>query len=93
MNLLPRSGELVRPVMEVLKSGQVLTNQEIRDQVHKLLNLSEEQIKLIHSGTRTELEYRLGWARTRAKQSRLIESPSRESWRITELGLSFLGQN
>ena len=83
---LPKSVDLLQPLLRALKSGAVLTNIQIRDEVAKELSLTSEQINQIHSGSRTELEYRLAWARANAKSRKLIESPRREHWQITELG-------
>jgi len=78
---LPKSVDLLQPLLRALKNGVVLTNEVARE-----LSLSSEQFNQIHSGSRTELEYRLAWARTNAKGRKLIESPKREHWQITELG-------
>ncbi len=86
MIVLPKSQELIKPLLRVLASGNLMSNEEIRLKVSQLLSLTEEQKTIIHSGTRTEFEYRLAWARTKAKSEELITSPKRESWMITEKG-------
>ncbi len=86
MNQIPKSQELIEPLLRVLNSQGLLSNSEIRDEVGRLLELSEELKGIIHSGSRSELEYRLAWARTNAKSKGLIQSPKREHWQITELG-------
>ena len=83
---IPKSQELIKPLLRVLNSRGVLSNAEIRQDIERLLELSDEARNLIHSGSRSELEYRLAWARTNAKSKGLIESPKREHWQITELG-------
>jgi restriction system protein len=83
---LPKSADLLQPLLRALKNGVVLTNDQIRNEVARELSLTPEQLNQIHSGSRTELEYRLAWARTNAKGRKLIESPKRECWQITELG-------
>jgi restriction system protein len=70
----------------LLASGLVLSNAQIRDELAKKLSLDSEQLSQIHSGSRTEFEYRLAWARTYAKSKGLIQSPTRMHWQITELG-------
>ena len=57
-------------------------NQQILRQVIADLKLTESQINQIHSGTRTELEYRLAWARTNAKKKGLITSNGRNNWSL-----------
>ena len=63
-----------------------LHNNEIEAAVALELNISESLRVAIHSGTRTELGYRLGWAKTKAKESGWLVSPKREHWFITDLG-------
>jgi restriction system protein len=87
---LPKSVDLLQPLLRALKDGVVLTNDQIRNEVARELSLIPEQLNQIHSGSRTELEYRLAWARTNAKSKNLIESPKREHWQITELGKTCL---
>jgi restriction system protein len=87
MSNLPRSPELVKPLLFSLRSGEVLSNLEIRERVASELNLSEVQLSQIHSGSRTEFEYRLAWARTFAKSKGWIDSPKRMCWRITDSGM------
>ena len=83
---IPRSQDLIKPLLQVLNSRGASNNSEIRIEVERILGLSEEAKNLIHSGSRTELEYRLAWARTNAKSKGFIESPKREHWQITESG-------
>ena len=70
---LPKSVDLLQPLLRALKNGLVLTNDQIRNEVARELSLTSEQLNQIHSGSRTELEYRLAWARTNAKSRKLIE--------------------
>ena len=88
---LPKSQELIHPLLKVLasKSGS-LTNDEIGSMVAETLGLSLAQISQIHSGSRTELSYRLGWAKTNAKSKGWIQSSKRENWEITPAGLKHL---
>ena len=64
-------------------AGKPLSNSEIEAGVIAELNIPINLSSEIHSGNRTELQYRLAWARTKAKSTGLIESPARETWRIT----------
>jgi len=36
----------------------------------------------IHSGNRTEFQYRMAWARTKAKSDGKITSSKRETWQV-----------
>ena len=82
-NQFPSSAELVEAVILALKAlGGAGENQQILKQVIGNLKLTESQINQIHSGSRTELEYRLAWARTNAKKKGLITSNGRNSWSL-----------
>jgi restriction system protein len=87
MDQLPKSQELVAPMLRVLSAAAgILSNSEIERGIISELGIPDSLSSIIHSGNRTELQYRLAWARTKAKSSGLIESPSRESWKITNEG-------
>ena len=83
MEQLPKYQDLISPMIRVLTdAGKPLSNLEIEVGVIADLNIPSNLSSEIHSGNRTELQYRLAWARTKAKSTGLIESPARETWRI-----------
>jgi restriction system protein len=87
MENLPKYQDLIQPLLRSLASKpSALPNSEIAALVIHELGLTQEQASQIHSGKRTELEYRLAWARTKAKANGWITSSKRESWELTELG-------
>lgn len=89
MDDLPKYQELIPSILRVLASVDgSISNSEIENAVRKALGLSDEACSRIHSGSRTEFQYRLAWARTKAKSEGLVSSPKREHWQITELGKS-----
>jgi restriction system protein len=63
-----------------------VSNSEIELGVIAELEVPPHLVSLIHSGNRTELQYRLAWARTKAKSSGWLTSPKRETWEITPSG-------
>lgn len=83
----PTQLELVEPVFEVLvELGGSATVDEIRDNIIKKLNLSDEIVDEPHKGNasqQTELEYQLAWARTRLKNYGAIINSKRGVWIIT----------
>ena len=82
-NQFPSSAELIDALILALNAlGGAGENQQILKQVIANLKLSESQVSQIHSGSRTELEYRLAWARTNAKRKGLIVSNGRNSWSL-----------
>jgi restriction system protein len=91
MNSIPRSQDLIQPTLTATsKLGGQATIREIETYVAKTLNLSEDALGELHSGSRTEFQYRMAWARTKAKSQGFLESPKREVWKITEKGISTL---
>jgi hypothetical protein len=83
MESLPRYQELIEPMLEFLRSDATEhSNFEINAAVASRLNIPEHLLKEIHSGNRTEFEYRMAWARTKAKSEGRIFSPKRETWTL-----------
>jgi len=86
MEDLPKYLDLVNPLLKVLtEAGRPLTNSEIESAIIDDLGIPDSLVKKIHSGQRTELQYRLAWARTKAKSSGKIISPKRETWTIKNI--------
>ena len=85
---LPKVRDLVPHVMRAIESqGGLATNEEIAALIVRELGLSSEQVsephdKVVGKG-RTELEYRIAWARTRLKSMGKIERRSRGVWGLT----------
>ncbi len=80
---LPTSSVLLECVVKAVKqTGGKATNQEIHDFVAKELALTDEQVSQIHSGNRTELDYRLAWARTNAKRKGLLVALGPRLWSL-----------
>jgi restriction endonuclease Mrr len=83
MDELPKYQQLIPALIKVLTdSGRPLSNQEIETRVVSELAIPSELTQIVHSGNRTELQYRLGWARTKAKADGKITSPARQTWKI-----------
>lgn len=90
MESLPRTHELLKPLLQVLKGAGVLTNNEIEERVVEILSIPKEMREVIHAGTRSELNYRLAWARTLAKSEGYVTNSGRSKWRITSEGEHYL---
>lgn len=81
MSELPKASELVGPLVEILKAAkQPLSVQEIERQMADSLQIPEELRSVKRIGNRTEFNYRLSWARTRAKNLGLIQRTSSKFW-------------
>lgn len=83
---LPTQAELREPVLAALRAlGGAASNDEIETHVAAALGLTDGQRSIRHGagGTRTELAYRLAWARTRLKEAGAIVGDGHKRWRIT----------
>ena len=81
MDQLPRYQDLIPSMLRVIsEAGGPVSNSEIERGVIRELGIPQHLTEVIHSGKRTELQYRLAWARTKAKSDGLISNPSREKW-------------
>jgi restriction system protein len=76
------------PTIKVIDElGGSGTIQEIAEGVQLLLNLPEDATSRPHNpekSSRTEVEYRLAWARTYLKKVGLIENSERGVWSFTD---------
>lgn len=84
---IPKTNRLVWPTVQAVRNlGGSARNQEITDEVSKILSLSEEEINKPQKGhNMTLLEYRLAWARTSLKKRGLLVNSSRGVWSLTPL--------
>ena len=87
---VPTFDAMMNPLLQGLKNlGGSGTIKEIADEVSKIINLSDEQLEVIHNpekGGQTEFEYRLAWTRTYLKKYGLLENSSRGIWALTTKG-------
>ena len=82
---IPSISELEPVLMEILKDADFpMTNLEVLKSAKIRLDLSEEVSETIHDGNRTELEYRLAWARSRAKKKNLVRRVGNQKWELNK---------
>ncbi len=84
---VPNFDKLLIPVIYALiELGGSGTIEEINERVYILEGLTEEILQIPHSenGSRSEVDYRLAWARTYLKKFGLIENSARGVWTITK---------
>lgn len=90
MPTIPSHRRMLLPALEAVRalggSGRI---EEINEKAIELGRFSEEQQAMIHgAGPRTELEYRLAWARTLLKWMGVLDNSTRGVWSLTDLGRS-----
>lgn len=85
---VPPYNELLWPTLcAVRELGHSARLDEIDEKVIELESFSEAQLAVLHNdGPRSELEYRLAWARTYLKGMGALASASRGVWETTQLG-------
>lgn len=87
---VPTFDKMMNPLLQALKSlGGSGTIEEINTSVAELLQLSDEQLEILHNpekSSRTEVEYRLAWTRTYLKKYGLLENSTRGVWALTNKG-------
>jgi len=87
----PTSSELTKAFLKVLSSlGGSANVAELDLGVIKEIKLSQELLEIKRSGTRGEIQYRLAWVRTKAKQNGLATREADRTWKITEKGQGLL---
>lgn len=83
MTGLPKAKEMTPVLLEALQDlGGTATVRELEDAVAKKLQLTTEQLAIIHDRSRSEYQYRLAWTRSYAKKAGLIVSTQRNHWSL-----------
>jgi restriction system protein len=87
-SLVPSYSDLLWPTLRAVREiGDSGTIEEIVEKVIELEGFTEEQQAVPHGdGPRTEIEYRLAWARTYLKGMGALNNSERGVWSTTELG-------
>lgn len=91
---IPKYYEFMKPILELLKDNQVHKRVDMYHVLAIKFQLTEAELKeWLPSGKQLVYKNRIGWALTYLKKAKLIESPVRASFRITELGHKVLEEN
>lgn len=87
--VLPSAADLLEPTLKaVQKLGGVADIKSIEIEVIEMLKLDSNLVSQVRIGKRTELAYRLSWARTRAKNLGYLVKKGNRMWALTEKPLS-----
>ena len=84
--IIPDYSQLIDATFSALKQlGGSGKNTEINDKASEILCLSDEVLSVPHlnSGSMSEVNYRLAWARTLLKNYGAVENSARGVWSIT----------
>ena len=91
---IPDFQTIMLPLLKYAEDCDVHHIHEAVSHLASEFNLTEEeQSRLLPSGQQPVFYNRVGWARTYLKKAGLLEDPKRGYFRITERGLSVLGES
>lgn len=90
---VPDFQSFFRPLLEFASDGEEHSTAEAREALKTAMNISEEDLtELLPSGRQTKYENRINWAKSYSVQAKLLESPKRGRFRITNRGRELLAQ-
>lgn len=76
-----------KPLLDIASDGNEHSIKEARERIAKDFNLSEEDLnEKLPSGTQTKFDNRVAWAKSYFVQSKVLESPRRAHFKITDRG-------
>lgn len=84
---IPQYEKLFNPLLLAIKKlGGSASIVELEEEVARILHLSDADLAESHDERRTELQYRLAWARTYLKAYGLLDNSGRGVWVLTSKG-------
>jgi restriction system protein len=85
---IPTYSDLLWPTLMAVRAlGNTAKLDEIDERVVEAEGFTDQQMSLLHKdGPRSEIEYRLAWARTYLKGMGALTNPARATWQTTDLG-------
>ncbi len=86
--IIPPYHDMMWPTLLALKElGDSASIEELNQKASAIAGFSDEQLSVLHlDGPRTEIEYRMAWARTYLKKVDALENSSKGVWAITDRG-------
>ena len=83
--VLPSASNLLGPMLKAVNHlGGVADIKAIENEVIAILKLDSNLVNQVRIGKRTELAYRLSWARTRAKNLGYLVKQGDRKWALTK---------
>lgn len=82
MNSLPSIQEILQCIEDFSREQSMRTQskQEIESEVSRRLGVTKELLEIPREKSRSEFQYRLAWALTKAKQKGLVERTGHKQW-------------
>lgn len=84
---IPDFQSFFKPLLDVAADGNEHSLREARERISIALNLTQSDLdELLPSGTQTTFYNRVAWAKSFLVQARVLDSPKRGQFKITERG-------
>lgn len=93
---VPQYNKLMIPVLKALVLlGGSGTIDEINEKVYELESISDDLLQVPHSenSSKSQIDYRLAWARTYLKKFGLVDNSERGVWNLTDTDIDILKVN
>lgn len=92
--MIPKYEEIMLPFLKILSDGNEHSLSETHDALAKQFQLTDSELReLLPSGRQPIFRNRVGWARTYLKKAKLLISPKRAHFKISERGQNLLKEN
>lgn len=90
---VPDFQSFFKPLLDFAADGKEHSMKEARDAIAKVMALPDSDMKeMLPSGNQTRFDNRIAWAKSYFVQAKVLESPSRGYFRITQRGISLQKQ-
>ena len=91
--VVPDFQSFFRPLLEIANGGQECSLKDARQKLAKHFDLTDDDLKeYLPSGTQTKFDNRVAWAKSYFIQAKVLESPKRAHFKITDRGKKLLAQ-
>ena len=91
---VPDFQSFFKPLLEIASDKKEHSLREAREIIAKQMNLSQEDLnELLPSENQTKFDNRVAWAKSYFVQAKILESPKRGFFIITERGIELLNKN
>lgn len=91
---VPDFQSFFKPLLEIASDGKEHSMKEARELLASRMNMSADDLKeRLPSGTQTKFDNRAAWAKSYFVQAKVLESPRRGFFRITERGTELHKRN
>jgi len=90
---VPDFQSFFKPMLELAADGEEHSLKEAREKIAVDFELSEDELaEMLPSGTQTKFDNRVAWAKSYFVQAKVLESPKRAHFKITDRGRELLRQ-